>query len=448
MALDLEVTDAHCFGCHSRSGRISTNYEGWHETLLDASEMVSESATEDAIDSPGTKPRRRLTIDGREHRLLEDGRLFVRQMPDVHQATGLSCIDCHTARETMGDGLLHRHQEEQIEIACSDCHRTTTAPTHGWEEIDTESRSILRLRQGRDLPLERFVVAERSGLALINVRPGGEGELFLEGKLDGLRRPLRPPAAACELDLPGHQRLACQACHSGWVPQCLGCHTQKTVDGEWEEFRGTFLAEPPTLGISDIGTDTDGRVRPFTPAMIFTLNAQPADLRTADSDELQAAGAFHRLFAPAAPHTTQRRGRSCRSCHNDPLAIGYGRGDLRFDHNGNHRWTFQPTYGPHRDGLPADAWIAFPAAPSQHGRLPPPPLADARPTPTRTHARPFFPREPPAILRVGACFTCHDPDPVNMERIYRRFQVALTEVTPDCRIPNWSTPLPREALLP
>jgi len=28
--ISLKVTNNHCFGCHSRSGRISTNYEGWH----------------------------------------------------------------------------------------------------------------------------------------------------------------------------------------------------------------------------------------------------------------------------------------------------------------------------------------------------------------------------------------------------------------------------------
>ena len=32
--LSLNISNNHCFGCHSRSGRISTNYEGWFETLL------------------------------------------------------------------------------------------------------------------------------------------------------------------------------------------------------------------------------------------------------------------------------------------------------------------------------------------------------------------------------------------------------------------------------
>ena len=38
-SVSLKVSDNHCFGCHSRSGRISTNYEGWHETTLEAEQM-------------------------------------------------------------------------------------------------------------------------------------------------------------------------------------------------------------------------------------------------------------------------------------------------------------------------------------------------------------------------------------------------------------------------
>ncbi len=33
--ISVRVTADACFGCHSRSGRISHNYEGWHETLQD-----------------------------------------------------------------------------------------------------------------------------------------------------------------------------------------------------------------------------------------------------------------------------------------------------------------------------------------------------------------------------------------------------------------------------
>ncbi len=50
---------------------------------------------------------------------------------------------------------------------------------------------------------------------------------------------------------------------------------------------------------------------------------------------------FHRLFAPSSPHTTTTNGRSCKSCHNNPVAIGYGKGILEFNtDNGRDRWEF------------------------------------------------------------------------------------------------------------
>ncbi len=38
-SLSLKISNDHCFGCHSRSGRISTSYEGWHETSLTRNEV-------------------------------------------------------------------------------------------------------------------------------------------------------------------------------------------------------------------------------------------------------------------------------------------------------------------------------------------------------------------------------------------------------------------------
>ncbi|MCB0749052.1 MAG: hypothetical protein KDC90_16450, partial [Ignavibacteriae bacterium] len=53
-SLSLNITNDHCFGCHSRSGRISTSYEGWHETSLSTEEVKKNS----------------------KYRLLQDGRIF------------------------------------------------------------------------------------------------------------------------------------------------------------------------------------------------------------------------------------------------------------------------------------------------------------------------------------------------------------------------------------
>ncbi|MDO9274267.1 MAG: hypothetical protein Q7T92_01800, partial [Lutibacter sp.] len=41
-ATNIFVKNEHCYGCHSRSSRISTNYEGWQETVLDEKDIVQK----------------------------------------------------------------------------------------------------------------------------------------------------------------------------------------------------------------------------------------------------------------------------------------------------------------------------------------------------------------------------------------------------------------------
>ncbi|GAH08238.1 unnamed protein product, partial [marine sediment metagenome] len=55
------------FGCHSRSSRISTNYQGWHETLLDEADVFNKEG----------------------YKVFEDKRVYSFQGEDVHHAKGL-----------------------------------------------------------------------------------------------------------------------------------------------------------------------------------------------------------------------------------------------------------------------------------------------------------------------------------------------------------------------
>ena len=97
---DIFVTNEHCFGCHSRSSRISTNYEGWQETLLDEEDI--ENST--------------------KFRVLDDKRVYLRKQEDIHFTKGLLCIDCHSSHEVMGNGKLYTHEEQAVTLQCSDCH--------------------------------------------------------------------------------------------------------------------------------------------------------------------------------------------------------------------------------------------------------------------------------------------------------------------------------------
>jgi hypothetical protein len=137
-------------------------------------------------------------------------------------------------------------------------------------------------------------------------------------------------------------------------------------------------------------------------------------------------GIFRRLYARIVPHTTRREPRSCESCHSDPMALGYGSGDLRYERTeAGGRWTFRPAAGPaSSDGLPSDAWIPFLG--SQSGMVS-----------TRDDVRPFNPDEQRRILRVGACLTCHDAASRAMRASVQNFDAALARRSARCVLPIW-----------
>ncbi len=409
-AIDLQVTNDHCFGCHSRSGRISTNYEGWHETQLTAAEVEGLSG----------------------FRQLADKRIFRFVAADVHHTAGLECIDCHNARELMGDGNRYAHEEEAVRTTCGDCHFNTPPPTLSYEALDIESKKILALRA---LPGagQRFVV-NQGGIPLINVQLDSTGAFFLLSKNSGARHPLPAPAETCTRGN-AHNALTCGACHTGWAPQCVGCHNafdpdatafdlldRQNTRGKWEEYLGEFFAEAPTLGVVE-ALDTNGtpirEIKTFIPGMIMTI-----DKSDFPGEYAGEAKTFHRLFAPTAPHTTAAKGRSCRSCHNDPLALGYGRGALNLVEEGwNMRWSFYPEYvSSEHDGLPQDAWTGFLKEPNGIAA-------------TRSHARPFSIAEQQRILTVGACLTCHAPESTVMQKGLEDFESVWQERTAACRTP-------------
>jgi len=143
--INLQITNDHCFGCHSRSGRISTNYEGWFETL----------------DSE------KLSTHKNEYRTLMDGRVFRKTEADVHSIKGMECLDCHLAQEVMGDGKLYLHKEDQVKIQCTDCHSIQSNDKISFDELDYESRKIVDLRKSRR-ENQDFLITEKSELPLIN----------------------------------------------------------------------------------------------------------------------------------------------------------------------------------------------------------------------------------------------------------------------------------------
>lgn len=405
-SVSLNVTNMHCFGCHSRSGRISTNYEGWHETTLARDEMP----------------------DSVNYRLVENSRVFIKKEEDVHHRLGLECIDCHHSYELMGDGKHYAHEEEQQDVQCSDCHFSGTPKTVAAENLDNEPALIAALRFG-EIAGKKFLVTQKHERALINTFVAGDS-VYLVLKNGKKQMAMKPPAAVCQRD-EVHAGLSCSACHSAWTPTCIGCHNaydhnepgynmvkNREQKGSWVEFVGEYKAQYPTLGVRKNGDKTE--IIPVIPGMILTIDLQSF------SKEQHDSLVFRRLFAPAAPHTTSKKGRDCKSCHNNPVALGFGEGELIYETaSGKGVWKFEPMYeNDVNDKLPADAWTAF--LQTHVGTVS-----------TRTNVFPFTKEQQQNILTVGACLTCHDENSEIMQESLSGFDRLLQRKSGKCVLPEW-----------
>lgn len=298
-ALTRQVSDGRCFGCHSRSGRISLNYTGLAEI--------------DPAD--GDRPLR-----------LADGRAVERMPEDVHYRAGMGCIDCHTGAALMGDGSSPSHKKEAVDISCIDCHQdATSAQTAG---------KLATTRRGTPLPHLKY----------------RDSALWLQSKTSG--RSLQVPQLGAEHAAltQGHERIECATCHSQWAPRCFGCHMSYDAQGEqWDHVErkltpGRWSEQRDNIdnGLAALGVNEHGRIELFVPGMIMTVeHPEWPEPR------------FTRTFAPLSPHTSGPA-RSCNSCHRDPGALGLGEGVLEERAGKVH---FTPHQKHLTDGLPSDAWI-------------------------------------------------------------------------------------------
>ena len=409
---DIFVTDNHCFGCHSRSSRISTNYEGWQETLLDEKEVE----------------------DKKGFRVLEDKRVYEYKGEDIHHNKGMLCIDCHSSHEVMGDGKMYSHEEQAVKLQCSDCHFKEKPNTIPYDSLDNESLLVFLHREYSHSD-KSIIVAEKDKHPLVNTYVDSLGSAFLIGKKEGTLFELMPQPDICSRDN-AHKDIACSTCHSSWTPRCIGCHSEfdndemkaydlldkKYVKGQWKEYVAEFSSSLPAMGVRE--NEEGKHIEPAVPGMIMTI-----DKGSFSGKDLGEDVSFHRLYAPNSPHTTTKEVRDCKSCHNEPATIGYGNGELEYIiTNGKGKWSFTPEYDKNsNDGLPEDAWIPF--------------LKDVDKdvvNSTRLDFRPFTVKEQQQILLVGACLQCHKEDSkIIQESLINGIAPLLIKLDDSCVLPSW-----------
>ena len=401
---DIFVKDEHCYGCHSRSSRISTNYQGWYETLLDEEDVVGDT----------------------NYKVAEDKRVYGFMGEDVHHAKGMLCIDCHSSHEVMGDGKTYTHEEDAVHVQCSDCHVKEKPNTLSYNELDTES-SLVFLHRDYKHTDKQLLKVEKDGHPLVNTYLDEDGELYLLSKKDGSKHLIKKQPDVCARDL-AHSNVTCSACHSQWTSRCIGCHNtfdkndkgfdlldREDITGKWSEHVFEFSADRPALGVR---TDSAGyTIEPAVPGMILTIDHQSF------SGDVNDKTAFHRLYAPNSPHTTSKEVRDCKSCHTNPMAIGYGKGTLLYN---DGVWSFTPEYAKNpNDGLPEDAWVPFLEE------------SKAKVLSTRTNFKPFTVEQQKRILLVGACLQCHKDDSKLMQQtLYEGLDAVLKNISKQCILPK------------
>ena len=175
-----------------------------------------------------------------------------------------------------------------------------------------------------------------------------------------------------------------------------------------------FYVDYPVLGVRK---EKSGKeiIDTFIPGMVVTIEK----MKNNPDKKI-----FKRLFAPTFSHTINKTGRSCKSCHNNPLAIGYGKGELSYSSIG--KWRFKPHFSNHKeDNLPLDAWIGFMKSRNESST-------------TRTNTRPFSIEEQKGILLVGVCLTCHEEQSDVMKKSLLDFELILQNVSKKCILPNWN----------
>ena len=407
---NIAVNDTHCFGCHSRSSRISTNYMGLQETLLDEEEVKNKD----------------------DYVVLEDKRVYKHLNEDVHHSKGMLCVDCHSSHEVMGNGTRYTHAEDAVTLQCSDCHFKDKPNTIPFDSLDIESRLVYTHRNFEHAD-KAIIVAEKDGHPLVNTFVDTNGNAFLISKNDGSLHQMVPQSTVCSRDS-AHQNVTCSACHSSWTSQCIGCHVQfdseeprafdlldkKFVKGQWKEYVAEFSSSQPALGVREL---KDGNViEPAIPGMILTID-KGSYVNKPENDI-----AFHRLYAPNSPHTTTKNIRDCKSCHADPATLGYGNGSLVYQiNNKKGKWIFTPEYALNPvDNLPEDAWIPFMKA-----------VDKSTVNSTRTNFRPFNVEEQKKMLFIGACLQCHkDDSKVMKQTLELGLKLTLKQISESCVLPE------------
>ncbi|MEM1450828.1 MAG: hypothetical protein AAGI22_17035 [Planctomycetota bacterium] len=244
--------------------------------------------------------------------------------PDVHHASGLHCVDCHTLNGVMGDGRLVSKMEEATDITCQACHGSFTERTSMVTERGTKLKHLFE-RDGSIWMKSKVTGAEHRIKQAVDV-------------LDERHEDYNPEAARAMTG--AHGEVACYTCHGGWNVNFLGFHFYRNealtqldlLSGERTPGRVTTQEKVFTTWKSFYaGLDEQGRVAPYLTGFSTMGTVDDADgNRVLDQEfPVTANGLSGLTMIHHQLHSTRPTARSCAECHRASETWGMGSGNFR-----------------------------------------------------------------------------------------------------------------------
>ena len=196
--------------------------------------------------------------------------------------------------------------------------------------------------------------------------------------------------------------MECYTCHYSWTMLCYGCHigynpkypqrdflTNYKSMGRWYEHRSYTRYTDTVLGINK-----RGKISPmqFCQSQI-TFPEKGYDNKVF----IHKDNTTSYVVAPVQPHTVTKFSKKCNDCHNNPMAIGLGKGYLKFTNE--EKIIFEPLYNMKKAGIAVR--FPFESIVSPKGEI--------QYQSTSNIGFKVFKRENILkILRVGKCTPCHN----------------------------------------
>ncbi|MEM9801201.1 MAG: hypothetical protein AAGA20_12820 [Planctomycetota bacterium] len=244
--------------------------------------------------------------------------------PDVHHASGLHCVDCHTLSGVMGDGRLLSKMEQATEITCEACHGTF------------EERSSLRTESGTRLEH----LFERDGSIWMRSKVTG-AEHRIKQAADVVNPDHEDHVPEAERAMTGaHANVACYTCHAGWNVNFLGFHFYRNealtqldlLSGERTPGRVTTQEKVFTTWKSFYaGLDEKGRVAPYLTGFstMGTVDGRDGERILDQEFPVTSEGLSGLTMIHHQLHSTRPTARSCVECHRASETWGMGSGNFR-----------------------------------------------------------------------------------------------------------------------